>query len=80
MVPNPVLAPPAQPAAETPSAPPAAAGEVDVVRDLLAVMRRNPVTPPPGARVRRPFDAQGWACWLVAVLLPVVLGILWTIS
>ena len=31
----------------------------------------------PGVRTKRPFDAQYWACWVVAVVYPLLMAYLW---
>lgn len=48
---------------------------IDPVRALTQAWYRQPVELQT-APVARPFDAQYWACWLVAVVLPVVVGYL----
>ena len=32
----------------------------------------------PGVRTKRPFDAQYWACWVVAVVCPLLMAYLWS--
>jgi hypothetical protein len=51
--------------------------DVDVVQALLEAVHRpgNACELPPGAR--RPFDAQYWACWVVATAFPVLMAYLW---
>jgi hypothetical protein len=53
--------------------------DVDVVQALLDALHRpgNVPEPPPGGRVRRPFDAQYWACWVVATVFPILMAYLW---
>ena len=53
--------------------------DVDVVQALLEAVQRpgNALELPPGTRVRRPFDAQYWACWVVATVFPVLMAYLW---
>lgn len=51
----------------------------DVVQALLEALHRpgNALELAPGARVRRPFDAQYWACWVAATAFPVLMAYLW---
>jgi hypothetical protein len=53
--------------------------DVDVVQALLEAVHRpgNALELPPDTRVRRPFDAQYWACWVAATLFPVLMAYLW---
>jgi hypothetical protein len=53
--------------------------EVDVVLALVRAVNRPGSALEQAARgpIRRPFDAQYWACWLVTTLFPVVLVYLW---
>lgn len=52
---------------------------VDAV-EVLAEAVQRPVSPlyrAPGTPARRPFDAQYWACWAVAVVYPLLVVYLW---
>ena len=53
--------------------------EVDGVRALLDALHRpgSALELAPGTRSRRPFDAQYWACWVVAAVFPVLAAYLW---
>jgi hypothetical protein len=53
--------------------------DVDVVQALLEAVHRSghPLELSPGASVRRPFDAQYWACWVAATVAPVLMTFLW---
>lgn len=42
----------------------------------LAQAVQRPAAWGPGGHTRRPFDAQYWACWVVAVLFPTVVAYL----
>jgi hypothetical protein len=54
------------------------AADVDVVQALLeAVQRPGNAVELSAGRLRRPFDAQYWACWVVATLFPVLMAYLW---
>jgi hypothetical protein len=57
----------------------AVAAEVDVVQELLEAVHRpgSALAPLPDVRVRRPFDAQYWACWVAATVSPVLMTYLW---
>jgi hypothetical protein len=48
---------------------------LDPVRSLAEAWYRQAATDW-AVPVRRPFDAQYWACWLVAVVFPVVVAYL----
>jgi hypothetical protein len=51
---------------------------VDPVRALAESMRSAALAHPgAGTRSTRPFDAQYWACWVVAVVFPLLLTYLW---
>jgi hypothetical protein len=52
---------------------------VNVVQALLEAVHRpgNALELPSGSRIRRPFDAQYWACWVVATVFPVLMAYLW---
>ena len=53
--------------------------DVDVVQALLDAVHRPgaALELPSGAPVRRPFDAQYWACWVVATVFPILMAYLW---
>ena len=65
-------------ATTTPTSPPRDP-EVDVVQALLQAVNRpgNALEQASRGRVRRPFDAQYWACWVVTTVGPVALAYLW---
>lgn len=52
---------------------------VDPVRALTEAVQRpgGPLHRLPGTRTKRPFDAQYWACWVVAVVYPLLMAYLW---
>ncbi|WP_375424554.1 hypothetical protein [uncultured Friedmanniella sp.] len=52
-----------------------AAPAVDPVRSLAESWHRQSASDW-SVPVQRPFDAQYWACWLVAVVFPVLVGYL----
>ena len=64
--------PPSDPLGRTVSPVPSAS--VDTVRALSEVVHRSLAVSGGAVRGRqpRPFDAQYWACWLVALVLPMV--------
>lgn len=64
------------PVARTAAASPATAPEVDVVQALLQAVNR-PGNALEQTRVRRPFDAAYWACWVVTTVFPVAMAYLW---
>ena len=52
---------------------------VDAIRTLAEAVQRpgSALYRPPGRHVERPFDAQYWACWVVAFLFPAMMAYLW---
>ena len=57
----------------------AAPTALDPVRALSESIARpgNLLHREPGTRTKRPFDAQYWACWVVAVVYPLLMAYLW---
>ncbi|SDT40013.1 hypothetical protein SAMN04488543_4167 [Friedmanniella luteola] len=58
---------------------PSAPSSVDPVRALTESIQRpgGLMYRVPGTRTKRPFDAQYWACWVVALVYPVLMAYLW---
>lgn len=50
------------------------APSIDPVPLLAEACWRQAALLTPAVPVKRPFDAQYWACWLVTAVFPVVLG------
>jgi hypothetical protein len=73
-----VLAPPTGRTVSTAETTPASLA-LDPVRALAESVQRpgGLMYRQPGTRTQRPFDAQYWACWVVAVAFPLLMAYLW---